>query len=213
MSNLLFFIKNNYSWIIWFIGTFALSYFILHNTQWLIGDDAIVMNRTGSGIPFSIYDQIVPEAGRFFPLAYYAYNILLLFNEAAVTVLQHYFFVSISFVIFSFYIFKLSKEILYSNVNNKLLADTLSLLFTFMMLQRAYSAFSYLFGTIWIDFLLLVIFIYYVFRFIKTQKTYYAIIAFLAILYCIFCIEVIFIIPAQFSDIPRFPRMLYRFLH
>ena len=105
MNKLVNFIRNYYSWIIWLVATMILSYFIVHNAQWLIGDDAIIIKKTGSGQAFSIFDTINPEAGRFYPLAYYAYNILLLFNKGQISVEQHYILVSIGFFIFSFFIF------------------------------------------------------------------------------------------------------------
>lgn len=197
MKRIINIVQNNLSWIIWAIATFILSWFIVENAQWLIGDDAIIIKKTGSGIPFSILDTIKPESGRFFPLAYYAYNILLLFNKTAISVQQHYILVSIAFFIFSFFLFRLSREVTYRFSNNKILSDVIALLFTFMILQRSYVTFSHVFSTIWIDYLLLMIFIYYVYKFIYTNKNIFAIIAFAAILYCIFCIETIFIIPAS----------------
>ena len=199
MNKLINFIRNYYSWIIWLVATMILTYFIAHNAQWLIGDDAIIIKKTGSGQAFSIFDTIKPESGRFYPLAYYAYNILLLFNNGEISVEQHYIFVSIGFFIFSFFIFKLSNDILSSFSSKKYVIDLISLLFSLMVIQRAYTTFSYIFSTIWVDYLLLMVFIFYTYQFIKTQKTYQATISLLAILYCVFCIENIFILPITFG--------------
>lgn len=209
MNKLVNFIRNYYSWIIWLVATMILSYFIVHNAQWLIGDDAIIIKKTGSGQAFSIFDTINPEAGRFYPLAYYAYNILLLFNKGQISVEQHYILVSIGFFIFSFFIFKLSKDILSSFSLKKNVIDLISLLFSFMIIQRAYTTFSHVFSTIWFDYLLLIVFIFYTYQFLKTQKTYQAIISLLAILYCVFCIENIFILPISFG----FLLLLFNFKH
>ena len=65
MKRIINIVQNNLSWIIWAIATFILPWFIVENAQWLIGDDAIIIKKTGSGIPFSIFDTIKPESGRF----------------------------------------------------------------------------------------------------------------------------------------------------
>jgi hypothetical protein len=196
MKRIINIIQNNFFWIVWGVATIILSWFIVKNAQWLIGDDAIVIKKTGSGIPFSISDTILPESGRFYPMAYYGYNILLLFNKTIVSVQQHYILISIAFLIFSLLVFKLSREVTTKYCKSKLLVDVIGLLFTFVILQRSYVTFSHLFSTIWIDYLLLMVFIYYAFKFLTTKKTIYGLISFVAILYCVFCIETIFIIPA-----------------
>ncbi len=196
MRRIINIIQNNFFWIVWGVATIILSWFIVKNAQWLIGDDAIIIKKTGSGIPFSVYDTILPESGRFYPMAYYGYNILLLFNKTVVSVQQHYVLISIAFLIFSLLVFKLSREVTSKYCKSKLLVNVIGLLFTFMILQRSYVTFSHLFSTIWIDYLLLMIFIYYAYKFLTTNKTIFGIISFVAVLYCVFCIETIFIIPA-----------------
>ena len=185
----------NYPWIIWIALTTTLAFFILHNAQWLIGDDAIIIKKTGSGLAFSIFDTINPEGGRFYPLAYYAYNILLLFNLNPITAHHHYLLVSLAFLLFSFFVFKTNRKIINETNKSKHILNLIALLFSFMIIQRAYTTFSYVFTTAWIDYLLIPIFIYFTYLFFKTQKTVYATTALLSIIYCVFCIEVIFIIP------------------
>ena len=68
----------------------VLSFFIVHNAEWLIGDDAILINKTGWGTPFSIWTTIQPELGRFFPLTYMHENIVLLFPGEMHSAAQHY---------------------------------------------------------------------------------------------------------------------------
>ena len=202
MEKLKKFILNNIYWIVCLSATIILASFIVHNAQWLIGDDAIIIKKTGSGIPFSIFDTVNPAAGRYYPLAYYAYNILLLFNNGVVSVQQHYILVALGFSFFSFFIFLLNKEILKKYTVKKYITNSLAFLFSFMIIQRTYTTFSYVFSTIWIDYLLLIVFIYFTYQFYKSQKYIFAIIAILAILYCVFCIETIFILPLSFGILP-----------
>ena len=193
---------NNISWLVWLLTTLTLAFFIVHNAQWLIGDDAIIIRKTGSGIFFSIFDTITPESGRFYPLAYYAYNILLFFNNGVVSVQQHYILIALSFLLFSFFIFFLNKEILKKSTSEKYVTDSLALLFLFMIIQRSYSTFSHIFTTIWIDYLLVIVFIFFTYQFYKSQKIYFAIIAVLSISYCVFCFETIFILPISTGFLP-----------
>lgn len=195
MKKLKQFVLNDISWLPWLITTLTLMFFIVHNGQWLLGDDAIIILKTGSGIPFSIFDTITPTSGRFYPLAYYAYNILLIFNTGEVSVQHHYILVALGFLFFSFAIFFLNKKILEKSTAKKYVTDSLALLFSFMVIHRSYSTFSHVFTTIWVDYLLLTVFIFFTYQFYKSQKSYFAIIAILSISYCVFCIETIFILP------------------
>lgn len=38
MKRILNIVRDNLSWIIWGVATFILSWFIVNNAQWLIGD-------------------------------------------------------------------------------------------------------------------------------------------------------------------------------
>lgn len=196
------FILNNIYWIVCLSATIILAFFIVHNAQWLIGDDAIIIKKTGSGIPFSIFDTVSPSSGRYYPLAYYAYNILILFNNGVVSVQQHYILVALGFSFFSIFIFLLNKEIFKKYTVKKYITNSLAFLFSFMIIQRAYTTFSYVFSTIWIDYLLLIVFMFFSYQFYNSQKYIFAIIAILSILYCVFCIETIFILPMSFGILP-----------
>ena len=43
---------KTFFWTLWSIILMVCVYYIVKNAHWVIGDDAIVMEHTGSGIPF-----------------------------------------------------------------------------------------------------------------------------------------------------------------
>lgn len=202
MNNSLRFTISSYTNVLWFIITMILSFFIYNNATWLIGDDAVLIDKTGKCIPFSIFDSICysPSEGRFFPMAYLAYNILLLFNNTHISAIQHYILIAIGFIFFSFFIYSTTKDII-KKVDSKVLGNVVTLLFTFLILQRAYITFNFLFTTIWIDYLLIAGFLFFTYRFIETNKTINAIFSIIFIFYFTFCLEVNFIIPGVFGTI------------
>ena len=74
-------------------------YYILHNAEWLIGDDAFMLRRTAFGIPFPLSESILPEAGFFRPFDYLHENIVLLFHPGMHDAFEHYIINAVSFLL------------------------------------------------------------------------------------------------------------------
>ena len=74
-------------------------FYILHNAEWLIGDDAFMLRRTAFGIPFPLSESILPESGFFRPFDYLHENIVLLFHPGMHNAFEHYIINAVSFVL------------------------------------------------------------------------------------------------------------------
>lgn len=74
-------------------------FYILHNAEWLIGDDAFMLRRTAFGIPFSISESIQPAVGFFRPFDYLHENLVLLFHSGMHDAFEHYIINAISYVL------------------------------------------------------------------------------------------------------------------
>lgn len=79
------------------IGVYV--FYILYHAEWLIGDDAFMLQRTAIGIPFSLSESIVPELGFFRPFNYLHENIVLLFHGGMHSAFEHYIINAVSFVL------------------------------------------------------------------------------------------------------------------
>ena len=74
-------------------------FYILHNAEWLIGDDAFMLRRTAFGMPFSISESIQPAVGFFRPFDYLHENLVLLFHPGMHDAFEHYIINAGSFVL------------------------------------------------------------------------------------------------------------------
>lgn len=74
-------------------------FYILHNAEWLIGDDAFMLRRTAFGIPFPISESILPEVGFFRPFDYLHENFVLLFHSGMHSAFEHYIINAVSFLL------------------------------------------------------------------------------------------------------------------
>lgn len=79
------------------LGTYV--FYILHNAEWLIGDDAFMLRRTAFGIPFPISESILPEVGFFRPFDYQHENFVLLFHSGMHSAFEHYIINAVSFLV------------------------------------------------------------------------------------------------------------------
>lgn len=176
-----------------FLGVIGiLSFYIVHNAQWLVGDDAIVINRTGWGIPFSIWDTIKPEIGRFFPLTYMHENLVLLFPGDMHSALQHYILNLILFILLNVSLL----YILWMVVEPYKILDLFIIyIATIMCSARLYVTYLNVFSTAYNYFTITSLFILCIILFYKYNRSLYAIIASLLGIYNVFCSEVIFVIP------------------
>lgn len=176
----------------------VLSFFIVHNAQWLIGDDAIIINRTGWDIPFTVWDTIKPEIGRFFPLAYMHENIVLLFPGDIHSATQHYVVNLILFILLTFMLaFALWKVVKPSNI----LDLVVIFLAIILCITRLYGIYINVFSSIYQYYTLTAILIVCFIQYYNTQKYIYGIFALLLTTYTVFCGENVFVIPLSIGVI------------
>lgn len=180
-------------WAIWALIVGTCACFIVFHAQWCIGDDAIIMNHTGSGIPFSPSDTILPGLGRFYPFAYLAYDILLPFSSGYLPATAHYWIHLAWFVVLS-----LSTACLFLSLFESqapIWKYSLSLFSTFVIVFRLYPDYLNVFSSIWGSYTLLGVFVYLCWMFHAKRNAVYAILALVVINYAQFCLECEFVIP------------------
>lgn len=176
----------------------VLAFFIVYNAQWLIGDDAILINRTGWGIPFSIWDTIKIELGRFYPLAYMHENIALLFPGEMHSALHHYVINLSLFIMFVIMLIML----LWNTLKPKSAIDMLLLVAGVMIcLSRFYSCYINVFAMTYLYITVLSIALVCLVLYYQNNKPILAYISLLCFLYSVFCGEVTFIVPLSFGCI------------
>ncbi len=170
----------------------VLSFFIVHNAQWLIGDDAIIINRTGWDIPFTVWDTIKPEIGRFFPLAYMHENIVLLFPGDIHSATQHYVVNLILFILLTFMLaFALWKVVKPSNI----LDLVVIFLAIILCITRLYGIYINVFSSIYQYYTLTAILIVCFIQYYNTKNNIYGIFTLILTIYTVFCGENVFVIP------------------
>lgn len=181
------------SWtiLITFIGVCA--FYIVHNAQWLVGDDAIVIRHTGMGNPFLPSDTTIPENGRFFPFSYLMYNVLLWFFEGNISPTIHYCYHAICFIVasvasFVFFLY-IQRE---SKGSWKYI---IALLATLFIASRVYSGFVNCFSTTWFGFFTQTFTILFFVLFIEKKSWVFGTLSFLLIVFSTYCSEVAFVLP------------------
>lgn len=173
-----------------FVG--ILSFFIVHNAEWLIGDDAIVINKTGWGTPFSIWTTIQPEVGRFFPLAYMHENIVLLFPGEMHSAAQHYVLNMILFILLALALLKT----LWLTIKPEKIVDLFIVLMgVILCLSRFFITYCNLFSTVYSYLTITGIIVLCVIQYYTTRKKVYAVIPTILFAYLVFCGECVFIAP------------------
>lgn len=172
-----------------FVG--ILSFFIVHDAEWLIGDDAIVINRTGWDVPFSIWDTIKPELGRFFPLSYMHENIVLFFTSEMHSALQHYYINAALFIILTLSLIYL----LWQTIKPNKLIDLCMIFFAVVLcVSRFYIMFLNVYSTTYFYLSLLSLSLVFLFAFYTRNNTIFAILSLCCFLYSAFCGEKIFVV-------------------
>lgn len=91
--------------LLFFIAFVALiSFFIILNAEWILGDDKQTMLTTGSGVPLPMFSELIGGGvanGRFCPMAHQELNLLTLI-PFGYTPLAHYIFNAFFFIVLSF---------------------------------------------------------------------------------------------------------------
>lgn len=181
------------NWLLLAIITAVCSYFIIHDAEWILGDDAIVIRRTGWGHFFPLSDTVKPEIGRFFPMAYFMYNLWIPLLGHKITAVQLYSYHVVIFVLFVIMTYYLVQDML--KKSNNMYRYGGALLVTLFMIGRHYSDFINCYSTVWFGAFLNVATVLFAYLFYTYKKNVFGIITFFVLLWMTYCIEVSFIVP------------------
>lgn len=169
-----------------------LAFFIIYNAGWLVGDDAIVINKTGWGHFFDPNDTVTPKTGRFFPFAYIIYNILPLLGLRSVS--SHFALHALIFVFFC----SVSLVACYKALDKKLLTwqdGILVLSAAAVCISRVYSNFLDAYSTIWVDYTLVVVWALCCYYVHTKQSKVALVVGLLSVAYLTYCLETNFVFP------------------
>lgn len=175
-----------------------LSFYIMYNAGWIIGDDAIVIGTTGWGHSFPLTTGIIPSAGRFYPLAYIIYNVLPLFGLTSAN--AHFALHTVFFVLFCVLSFWAAR----SAINSKQLVwqdYVLVLSAGIVCIARSYYSFVDAFSTIWVEYSLGMIWALCCYYVHKRQSLAAVIIGLLSVTWLSYCMETYFVFPLIYGII------------
>lgn len=173
-----------------------LAFFIMYNAGWITGDDAIVIGHTGWGHFFNPADTVTPSAGRFYPLAYFVYNILPIFQLYSVN--SHFALHMLTFVLFCV----VSLWACYKAVDTnqfKWQDGILVLSAAVVCIARVYSNFLDAFSTVWVDYTLVMVWALCCYYVHAKQSKAALIIGILSVTYLTYCLETNFVFPISYG--------------
>jgi hypothetical protein len=175
--------------IICIIGAF----FIVHDAQWIIGDDAIVMGYSGWGKWFPMSHTIIPESGRFFPTAYQMYNLYAPFFDGQMSAQALYLYHAIFFVIGSGICFYLIQDILKNR--EVIWRYGIALLAAVFYVGRTYPAYVNCFTTAWFGCSTTMVILLLAYLFYTKKNIWCGVIAFLILVWTTYSGESAFMRP------------------
>ena len=172
------------------------AFFIVHNAIWLVGDDAACIRQTGWSNYYSLSDYIIPETGRFYPLAFIQYDILPLLGLSSVT--AHFSFHALVMALMVILICMICRFSMSSK--NLSTWDYVSLLaIGAICMTRPYRYFLTTEWSLWIDYFSIVLWVFCTYFVHEKQSVIAAIGGFLAITYFSYCLEVNSAIPFAYG--------------
>ena len=168
------------------------SFYIIHNAAWLLGDDCTTLVYTGWDKPiFGFF--VSPTLGRFFPLDYTIYDVLLPFFDGQISPTAHYAVNVICFILFIVFFIWLSFFILKDQSVEYRYIITFFLIV--LIIGRTFINFAQCWSGVWTIFTFLPLFVVCSLRFLEKHQWGYAIIALVAINYVLYYYEIMFVIP------------------
>lgn len=178
-----------YTILIILIGAF----FLIHNAEFLNGDDCAVASHTASGIRFSLKDYTIPETGRFYPMAFILYNILV--DIGCISIESHFVLHAIIFALSIFLFVTICKKSLRIDGIGTWALFLLCAAMGTIMFSRIYQYFVTTRYSLWIDYFLLVLWLNLTFCVHTKQSVTSAFLGFFVISYFSYCLEVNFVLP------------------
>ena len=169
---------------------------ITHDASYELSDDTFVQLGVGVGNLQPINEKPVfsPSEGRFFPLAYQHFNILLLCYSEGANATVVYLFQALLWCVFLIGIYKLIL-LSVSGRGASSWSYVVAVVITLAIAQRTLSYFSVLWTTISIDYLLLVLFSIAYYYALHDGKWWDHVILFIVGAYFTFCIETNIVVP------------------
>ena len=184
---------RNVSYILWAAISIVCAFFIVYHSEWLFGDDAIVMKYTGWGRFFPMSHTVSPEIGRFFPFSYLMYNILPIFFHGQISATIVYVYQALWFIAFSWMSFYLVQDMLRNQPS--VWRYTTALMVAIFLVGRHYSDFINCYSTSWFGAVLNGATILFAYLFYDRKKPVYGILAFAVLFWITYCSEVSFVVP------------------
>lgn len=187
-------IQRYFSYIL--VITFVIigAYVIMSKPCFIFGDDVQFLINTHSGQPFNVTAGSIgcrPEEGRFFPLAYFHYNILLLFSNSPSDFL-HYMLNAIVWCLFLFGGYLLFVELVSKYVKSYNFIACLLVLF---LGQRTLEYFACLWTVIHFNYFLILYFCLLFYYYNENGNKFFLFLCILLMAYFSYCLETGFIIP------------------
>lgn len=181
------------SWALMALITVVCAFFIVHDAQWIIGDDAIVMKYSGWGHWFPMSHTVIPESGRFFPLSYQMYNLYAPFFDGQMSAQAMYLFHAIIFALTVGACFWLMQDIL--KKREAIWRYGIALLATVFFIGRMFPSYMNCFATTWFGTFLTVALLLFAYLLYTRKQWWYGLVAFLIVLWITYTGENAFIIP------------------
>lgn len=196
-NNNIFCMKENIikygSWAFMMLVTVLCAFFIVHDAQWIIGDDAIVMTYSGWGHWFPMSHTVIPESGRFFPLSYQMYNLYAPFFDGQMSAQAMYLFHAIIFALTVGTCFWLMQDIL--KKREAIWRYGIALLATVFFIGRVFPAYMNCFSTAWFGTSLTVLMLLFAYLFYTRKKMGYGLAAWLIVVWITYTGENAFVLP------------------
>lgn len=181
------------SWALMALITVLCAFFIVHNAQWIIGDDAIVMTYSGWGHWFPMSQTVSPESGRFFPLTYQMYNLVAPWCDGQMSAHVMYMFQAIVFALSTGLCFYLIQDILKNR--EAWWRYGIAVLATVFFMGRHFVVYMNCFSTAWFGTFLTVALLLFAYLFYTRKQWWYGVVAFLIVLWITYTGENAFVAP------------------
>lgn len=181
------------SWLVMAVITAVCAFFIVHNAQWVLGDDAIVMRYAGWGHWFPMSHTVIPENGRFFPLTYQMYNFVAPWCDGQMSAHVMYMFQAIVFALSTGLCFYLIQDILKNR--EAWWRYGIAVLATVFFIGRHFVVYMNCFSTAWFGTFLTVALLLFAYLLYTRKQWWYGVVAFLIVLWITYTGENAFVAP------------------
>ena len=162
-------------------------FFIVYNATWLVGDDSACIVHTGWGNYYSLSDYIIPKTGRFYPMAFMLYNVLPMLGLSSVA--AHFTLHAVVFALMLLCMCWVCRKSM-SSAKMSIWDYIILLSIVAFCWARSYRYFLSTEWSIWIDYILVIIWALSTYYVHEKQSITAAIVGLMAITYFNYCLEV-----------------------